>query len=110
MKRLSLFIAIVMVALTAMAQVRDRGAAGEPVPPTGNADLRWLDAALYDSGFIFNESVREAYYDHCMRLIAPQLHFTERTWEWLNEHPKVFNATFALEYPPNPNVVHNFVK
>lgn len=110
MKRLSLFLVIAMVALTAVAQVRDRGAAGEPVPQTGKPDLRWLDAALYDSGFIFNESVREAYYDHCMRLIAPELHFTERTWEWLNEHPAVFNATFALEYPPNPNVVHNFVK
>lgn len=110
MKRFSLLILMAVMAVTAMAQVRDRGAAGEPVPPTGNADLRWLDAALYESGFIFNESVREAYYEHCMRLIAPQLHFTERTWEWLNEHPAVFNATFSLEYPPNPNVVHNFVK
>lgn len=110
MKRFSLLILMAVTAVTAMAQVRDRGAAGEPVPPTGNADLRWLDAALYESGFIFNESVREAYYEHCMRLIAPQLHFTERTWEWLNEHPAVFNATFSLEYPPNSNVVHNFVK
>ena len=76
MKRFSLLILMAVMAVTAMAQVRDRGAAGEPVPPTGNADLRWLDAALYESGFIFNESVREAYYEHCMRLIAPQLHFT----------------------------------
>lgn len=92
------------------AQVRDRGAYAEPIPPTGNAALRWLDAALYDSGFVFNDEVREAYYDHCMELITPQLHFNEMTWDWLNEHPAVFNATFSLEYPPNPNVVHNFVK
>ena len=99
----------VMVA-AAKAQVRDRGAVGEAVPPTNNPALRWLDAALYDSGFVFNERVRTAYFDHCMSLIAPQLHFTEPTWQWLEAHPEVFNATFALEYPPNPNVVHNFVK
>jgi hypothetical protein len=45
-----------------------------------------------------------------MRLISSDLKFSEATWAWLDEHPAVFNATFALEYPPNPNVVHNFVK
>ena len=93
-----------------LAQVRDLGARGEPVPPTGNGDLAWLDAALYDSGFVFNDEVRQAYWDHCMRLVAPELHFSELTWEWLLAHPAVFNAAFALEYPPNPNVIHNFVK
>lgn len=105
-----LFSWILLSAAFAFSQARDRGAYGEPVPQTGNGDLQWLDAALYDSGFIFNDEVREAYYDHCMRLIVPSLHFTESTWDWLEEHPGVFDATFSLEYPPNPNVVHNFVK
>lgn len=109
MRRL-LFALVAMLSALAPAQMKDLGAYREPIPPTGNGDLRWLDAALFDSGFLFNDDVRQAYYDHCMRLIAPQLHFSESTWDWLLEHPEVFNATFSLEYPPNPNVVHNFVK
>ncbi len=105
-----LFLLIVSLSAGLSAQFRDIGAYHKPIPPTGNADLRWLDAALYDSGFLFNEAVRTAYFDHCMRLVTPSLHFSEITWEWLNAHPAVLNATFALEYPPNPNVIHNFVK
>ncbi len=104
------FTVLALVAAVAPAQLKDLGAYRQPIPITDNGDLRWLDAALYDSGFIFNDEVREAYTDHCMRLIAPELHFSELTWQWLAEHPAVFDATFALEYPPNPNVVHNFVK
>lgn len=109
MRRL-LFALVALLSALAPAQMKDLGAYREPIPPTGNGDLRWLDAALFDSGFLFNEDVRQAYYDHCMRLIAPQLHFSEATWDWLTAHPAVFNAAFSLEYPPNPNVVHNFVK
>lgn len=104
------FALVALLSALAPAQVKDLGAYREPIPPTGNGDLRWLDAALFDSGFLFNDDVRQAYYDHCMRLIAPQLHFSEATWDWLTAHPAVFNAAFSLEYPPNPNVVHNFVK
>ncbi len=93
-----------------IAQSRDLGARGEPIPPTNNGDLQWLDAELYRSGFIFDEGVRDAYFQHCLRMIIPQVHVNEATWDWLIEHPAVLNATFALEYPPNPNVVHNFVK
>ncbi len=99
-----------MLPALVFAQMRDLGARGESIPPTGNDDLIWLDAALYDSGFIFNEEVREAYFDHCVRLILPELKLSEATWDWLQEHPAVLNAAFALEYPPNPNIVHNFVK
>ena len=105
-----LVVLAVLTGALALAQARDFGAFRKPIPPTGNADLRWLDAALYDSGFLFNKDVREAYFDHCMRLVAPSLHFNESTWDWLEKHPAVFNAAFALEYPPNPNVIHNFVK
>ncbi len=101
---------VTLFAVWAPAQMKDFGAYNKPIPATGNDDLRWLDAALHSSGFLFNEKVRQAYYDHCMRLVAPELHFSEMTWEWLNAHPAVFNAAFALEYPPNPNVIHNFVK
>lgn len=101
---------LALLAALAPAQMKDLGAHKEPIPETGNADLRWLDEALYDSGFIFNEEVRQAYFDHCMRLVLPELRFSEKTWEWLNDHPEVYNAAFALEYPPNPNVIHNFVK
>lgn len=94
----------------ASAQVKDLGAYRNPIPITDNGDLRWLDAALFDSGFIFNEAVRDEYFDHCLRLVTPHLKFSEKTWDWLLEHPAVLNATFALEYPPNPNVIHNFVK
>ena len=94
----------------ASAQVKDLGAYKSPIPITDNGDLRWLDAALYDSGFIFNEEVRDAFFDHCLRQVTPHLKFSEKTWDWLIEHPAVLNATFALEYPPNPNVIHNFVK
>lgn len=108
--RRTLFVMAVLFVLWAPAQMRDLGAYREPIPPTNNGDLRWLDAALYDSGFLFNEEVRQAYYDHCMRLVVPKLHFSEATWDWLTAHPAVFNAAFSLEYPPNPNVIHNFVK
>lgn len=108
--RKGLVIFLVLVATLLSAQVKDRGAYRQPIPPTGNADLRWLDAALYDSGFIFDVYVREAYFEHCMRLVAPQLHFSEITWDWLNANPAVLNATFAYSYPPNPNIIHNFVK
>ena len=94
----------------ASAQVKDLGAYRNPIPITDNGDLRWLDAALFDSGFIFNEAVRDEYFDHCLRLVTPHLKFSEKTWDWLLEHPAVLNATFALEYPPNPNVIHNFIK
>ena len=94
--RRTLFAIVATVAAWVGAQGVDFGAHRQPIPPTGNADLRWLDAALYDSGFLFNEEVREAYYDHCMRLVAPKLHFSEITWEWLGQHPAVFNAAFAL--------------
>lgn len=108
--RRTLFAIVATLAAWVGAQGVDFGAHRQPIPPTGNADLRWLDAALYDSGFLFNEEVRGAFFDHCMRLVAPKLHFSEVTWAWLEKHPAVFNAAFALEYPPNPNVVHNFVK
>ena len=109
MKRLVLAIALAAAAFLP-AQMRDSGAYRQPIPVTNNGDLRWLDAALYDSGFLWNEEVRQAYFDHCMRLVAPKLRFSEATWDWLERHPAVLNATFALEYPPNPNVVHNFLK
>ena len=105
MKQL-LFAVAVLLPVFALAQGKDLGAYKQPIPITDNGDLRWLDAALYSSGFIFNDDVREAYFDHCLNLITPHLKFSEKTWEWLNEHPAVLNATFALEYPPNPNVVH----
>lgn len=100
---------MLVLSSVAFAQT-DRGARGEPVPVTGNEDLRWLDTALFNSGFIFNEQVKTAFYDHCLRLISNDLKLSESTWEWLNEHPAVFNATFAVSYPPNANIVHNFVK
>ncbi len=99
-----------MLPLAVLAQGRDLGARGEPIPPTGNGALAELDAELYRSGFIFDEGVREAYFNHCLDLLAPEVKVSEATWDWLLEHPAVLNATFALEYPPNPNVVHNFVK
>ena len=110
MRRTLFALLVSLLASVAGAQWVDYGARRQPIPPTDNADLRWLDAALYDSGFIFNDAVRQAYYDHCMRLVTSELHFSEATWLWLEQHPAVFNATFALEYPPNPNVIHNFVK
>ena len=110
MRRTLFALLVGLLASVVGAQWVDYGARRQPIPPTGNADLRWLDAALYDSGFIFNDAVRQAYYDHCMRLVTSELHFSEATWLWLEQHPAVFNATFALEYPPNPNVIHNFVK
>ncbi len=88
----------------------DRGAYREPIPVTGNDDLRWLDTALFESGFIFNAQVKSAYFDHCLRLVSNELKLTEATWEWLNEHPAVLNATFAHSYPPKSNIIHNFVK
>lgn len=109
MKRL-LFVFATLLPVFALAQVKDLGAYKQPIPITDNGDLRRLDAALYDSGFIFNEDVRQEYFDHCLLLVTPHLKFSEKTWDWLIEHPAVLNATFALEYPPNPNVVHNFVK
>ncbi len=109
MKKVLIFVWL-LLPFAVMAQFRDLGARGEPIPPTGNGDLQWLDAELYQSGFIFNEDVRDAYFQHCVRLLAPELKFNEATWDWLMEHPAVLNATFALEYPPNPNVVHNFLK
>ncbi len=110
MRRTLFALLVSLLASVAGAQWVDYGARRQPIPPTDNADLRWLDAALYDSGFIFNDAVRQAYYDHCMRLVTPELHFSEATWLWLEQHPAVFNAAFSLEYPPNPNVIHNFVK
>ncbi len=110
MRRMLFVCAALLSAAAACAQWADRGARRQPIPPTGNAELRWLDAALYDSGFIFNDEVRQAYYDLCMRQVAPALHFSEATWLWLEQHPAVFNACFSIEYPPNPNVIHNFVK
>ena len=110
MRRTLFALLVSLLASVVGAQWVDYGARRQPIPPTGKADLRWLDAALYDSGFIFNDAVRQAYYDHCMRLVTPELHFSEATWLWLNQHPAVFNAAFSLEYPPNPNVIHNFVK
>ncbi|MEG1552815.1 MAG: hypothetical protein RSB74_01640 [Kiritimatiellia bacterium] len=90
--------------------MKDLGAYREPIPVTGRPELRWIDAALFDSGFQFDAKVRQAYYDLCMEMVAPELHFNEETWIWLNEHPAVFNATFAHSYPPNPNIIHNFIK
>ena len=110
MKRILFIFAIVLLSASGFAQVQDRGAYKEPVPETGDADLRWLDAELFRSGFIFNDRVRTAFFEHCMRKVAPELKFSEATWEWLEQNPEVLNATFALEYPPNPNVIHNFVK
>ncbi|MDO5462100.1 MAG: hypothetical protein Q4F99_01240 [bacterium] len=109
MKKILFFFVCVM-SMFAFGQSMDRGARGERIPWMNNEELRWLDAALYDSGFMFNDRVRTAYYDYCMQLVAEDLKFNEETWEWLNDHPAVFNATFALEFPPNPNVIHNFVK
>lgn len=99
-----------LLPLFVSAQMRDLGAHKKPIPITNRGELRWLDAALFDSGFIFNDEVREAYFNHCWELVSPHLKFSEITFEWLKEHPAVLNATFALEYPPNPNVIHNFVK
>ena len=110
MRRTLFVCAALLAAAVAGAQRVDYGARRQPIPPTGKAELRWLDAALYDSGFIFNDEVRQAYYDLCLAQVAPQLHFSEATWLWLEQHPAVFNACFSLEYPPNPNVIHNFVK
>lgn len=109
MKKFLLF-TVLLMSVCSFGQARDRGAYREPIPVTGNDNLRWLDAALFDSGFMFNGQVRSAYYDYCMRLVSKELKFSEATWTWLEEHPAVFNATFALEFPPNPNVIHNFVK
>lgn len=109
MKRIC-FILITLVSVAALAQVKDLGAYREAIPVTNNADLRWLDAALFDSGFTFTDEVRQEYFDHCLTIVTPHLKFSEKTWEWLIEHPAVLNATFALEYPPNPNVIHNFLK
>jgi hypothetical protein len=109
MKR-SLFVLLTLLPVFALAQGKDLGARGEPIPLTDNGELQHLDAALYKSGFIFNEDVYQEYFDHCLQLVAPNLKFNEQTWDWLLEHPAVLNATFALEYPPNGNVIHNFVK
>lgn len=105
-----LFVITTLLTVFASAQMKDRGAYKQPIPITNNSDLRHLDAALYYSGFIFNDDVRQEYFDHCLALVTPKLKFNEKTWDWLMENPAVLNATFALEYPPNPNIIHNFLK
>ena len=109
MKR-SFFILLALLPVFALAQGKDLGARGEPIPITDKGELKHLDAALYKSGFIFNEDVYQEYFDHCLQLVASELKFSEQTWDWLIEHPAVLNATFAFEYPPNSNIIHNFLK
>ncbi len=104
-----LLVSLILCAGAVFAQ-RDMGAFRKPIPNTDRPELRWVDEALYNSGFLFNEKVRQAYFDMCLEQVVPQLHFNEITWEWLMANPEVLNATFALQYPPNPNIIHNFVK
>lgn len=106
----TLLVLLVIAISGALPAQTDRGAFRQPVPETGRPELRWLDEALYDSGFLFTDKVRQAYFDLCLEQVAPDLHFSEETWEWLLDHPAVFNAAFAFSYPPNPNIIHNFVK
>ncbi len=110
MKKLWILFASVLLGASAVWAQRDFGARNKPIPNTGRPELRRIDAAMFDSGFMFNDKVRQAYFDLCMEQVAPQLHFSELTWEWLQTYPEVFNACFSLEYPPNPNIIHNFVK
>lgn len=92
-----------------IAQVADQGCR-EFIEPPEDTELRWLTAALQRSGFQFTKEVRQAYIDYCLQKVAPDLRFSETTWDWLNHHPGVYSAAFSVEYPPKPQILHNFVK
>lgn len=84
---------------------------GEPMDGAGLPQTRWMTAALNDSNMLFNDKVRQAYFDYCLEQVAPELtSLSETTWKWLMNNPGVLNATFALTYPPDPNIIYNFVK
>ncbi len=91
------------------AQVKDFGSR-DPIAAPDDPETRWLSAELYKNGFMFSPGVKEAYINYCLGLVAPQLQFSGSTWEWLMAHPGVLSAAFSVEYPPNPNILYNYVK
>ncbi len=110
-KKWAVLVALLVVGLPrlALAQMGSYGCR-EFIEPPADPELRWLTAALQRSGFQWSEEVHKEYVDYCLRLVAPDLNFSETTWNWLENHPEVFNAAFSVEFPPKPQIIHNFVQ
>lgn len=104
-----LLLPALFAAATLQAQAKDLGCR-DPIAPPDDPEARWISAELFKNGFMFSPGVKDAYINYCLGLVAPKLQFSASTWEWLTAHPGVLSAAFSVEYPPNPNILYNYVK